>query len=32
MMFLYQAQMAYEIWNKAKPIIDEKLLTLMKNT
>ncbi len=31
MMFLYQAQMAYEIWNKAKPIIDEKLLTLMKN-
>lgn len=30
MMFLYQAQLAYEIWNKQKPEIDTKLLNLVR--
>ena len=30
MMFLYQAQLAYEIWNKQKPEIDTNLLNLVR--
>ena len=30
MMFLYQAQLAYEIWNKQKPEIDTYLLNLVQ--
>ena len=31
MMFVYQAAHAFEIWHKAKPEIDRKLITFIKN-
>ena len=30
-MFAYQAQIAFEIWHKIKPKIDEKVLELIEN-
>jgi len=30
MMFLYQAQSAYQIWNGGKPAIDQELLNLVE--
>ena len=30
-MFIYQAQLAFEIWHQIKPKIDDKVLGLLKN-
>ena len=30
-MFIYQAQLAFEIWHKIKPKIDDKVIKLLEN-
>tara|TARA_A100000164_G_C21886495_1_gene763058 strand:- start:1523 stop:1663 length:141 start_codon:yes stop_codon:yes gene_type:complete len=30
-MFIYQAQLAFEIWNNLKPKIDKKIINLLAN-